>query len=142
MGGKRTYDHESTPLGEFLFEARKAAGHWSESRQEMVPLPFREVKERTGGLISSSFLSSLEKGQRKALRDPGKLRALSTALGVSYEQLARLAGYEGINEPQHSLTMALRDMGASSASIEIIKPYVKHVIDEQRKAERAAKRSG
>lgn len=137
MAGKRNYEHQTTPLGEFLHEARTAAGHWSEARQVMVPLPFREVKERTGGLISSSFLSSLEKGQRKALRDPAKLRALSTALGVSYEQLARLAGYEGINEPTHSLTMALRDMGANSDSIDLVKSYAAHVLAQQRKADKA-----
>jgi hypothetical protein len=122
---------KTTDLGEFLLKARTAAGTWNPVLQRQVPMPYREVSlltEEFGARVAPSFLSDLEKGHKVALRDPERLRGRASALQGSYADLAEAAGYEGIVDAKHSLTVLLHELGLTAAQVKFVEEYVAHSV--------------
>lgn len=76
-----------TALGPELRRIREGLG-WS----------VREASERTGGMVSHTYIGELERSNDPRTKkpispSPTVLEALATAYGVSYEYLMELAGY-------------------------------------------------
>jgi transcriptional regulator with XRE-family HTH domain len=65
-------------------------GHRLRAAREARELSYRDLREATG--LALSHLQRLERGV-VAEPAPSTLRALSRALGVSYEELMAAAGY-------------------------------------------------
>lgn len=81
MADDKPMDTTQPNLGAFLRKARQD-----------LHMSLRDVEEATGKEVSNAYLSQLESG-KITKPSPHVLYALSTALGVAYEQLMERAGY-------------------------------------------------
>lgn len=73
-------------------------------REKRGTRTLREIAEKTGGKISHSYLSDLEKGETRSGNIPKpsyeKLEALAKVYNVSFAHLMELAGYKMENAPE------------------------------------------
>lgn len=66
-------------------------GQWLRERREELHLSLSQVHLRTGGAVSTSTLSKVERGERPV--NPELLLALAPVYKVDVQDLYRLAGY-------------------------------------------------
>jgi HTH-type transcriptional regulator, competence development regulator len=67
-------------------------GRLLRNERERLEMSLRDVEEATDGEVSNAYLSQLETG-KIAKPSPHVLYALAEAMGISYDQLMKKAGY-------------------------------------------------
>lgn len=112
----------------------------NEASQELLGRRLRDVRELRGwslhtaarqARVSPAYVQKLERGQVVA-PSPHKLRALSEAYGVGYEELMRLAGYAlperelaGDAAPSQVLAQAMLAEDLTEEEIEDLASYLR-----------------